>query len=188
MANLYRDCVGAVIVNSNDRVLAGKRSNTANNLWQMPQGGVNDNEDEYDAIVREVFEEIGIEGRNLYYIATTDGYHSYDLPVEYRDKTEWGTKYIGQRQRWFLFKFMGDNDNIALPFIASNNSLDLDSSGSITYPHDYKKNTTNEVYAEFCGYCWMNSTELVESVVSFKVNIYKSVFEEFSTYIPNLAN
>ena len=109
-SQFYRAGVGALIVNAAGEVLAFERSDIAG-AWQLPQGGLETGEEPLDAVIREVFEETGIDARDLALLAEHPRLLSYELPPELRsNKTG-----RGQTQRWFLFRFQGDPADIELP-------------------------------------------------------------------------
>ncbi|MDR2007682.1 MAG: RNA pyrophosphohydrolase [Alphaproteobacteria bacterium] len=103
--NMYRKGVGAVIINSAGKIFVGERRDVAGE-WQMPQGGLDGDEELELAIFRELKEEVGTDKFEI--IAKTD-WLRYELPTDFR-KNFWGGKYIGQEQVWFFLRFTG-NDN-----------------------------------------------------------------------------
>lgn len=107
----YRKCVGACILNEENKVFVGQRADSGMEAWQMPQGGVENNESTIDAGYREVYEETGI--KNLTLIKESDNWYYYDLPTELIP-TLWGGKYRGQKQKWLLFRFVGTSNEINL--------------------------------------------------------------------------
>lgn len=109
MSNLYRKGVGACILNSKNQIFMAERLDIKNQ-WQMPQGGVDENEDLDIAIFRELLEEVGTDKFEI--IAKTD-WLKYDLPVEHRANLIKG-KYIGQKQIWYFLKFTGVDTDINL--------------------------------------------------------------------------
>ncbi|MBL6785766.1 MAG: RNA pyrophosphohydrolase [Rickettsiales bacterium] len=109
--NDYRAGVGAVILNNKGAIFAGKRlEKFVVKGWQMPQGGIDDGEDELTALKREVYEETGIKSFNV--LAQTNWLY-YDLP-ESVAKRFWSGKFKGQRQIWFKLEFTGDEAEIDL--------------------------------------------------------------------------
>ena len=109
MQNKYRKCVGIMILNNNNEILVGRRIDHPSGFWQMPQGGIDDNEKPEDAVWREMMEEIGTNKVTLMKIS--DKWHNYDIPNKTLKTLPWGKKYKGQTQKWFAFKFIGKNDN-----------------------------------------------------------------------------
>jgi len=144
--------VGIVLLNQNNDIFVGKRLDNPENFWQMPQGGVNQNEDFLQAAKRELEEETGI--RSIKLIKELDGWLIYDLPKNLLGKI-WGGKYRGQKQKWFVMKFLGKNDEINI-------------------------NTQNP---EFSDWKWIKISKLPEVVINFKVNIYKKLKEKLETLI-----
>ncbi|MCB1971749.1 MAG: RNA pyrophosphohydrolase [Geminicoccaceae bacterium] len=101
----YRKCVGILLLNGEHRVLVGRRIDAGNNGgWQMPQGGIDDNEDEHAAALREMSEEIGTRSADL--LMGSNVWRSYDLPAEIAQRM-WNGAYLGQTQRWMAFRFTG---------------------------------------------------------------------------------
>jgi len=139
--------VGIVLLNNDNRVFVGKRIDNPSNFWQMPQGGVNKNENFFNAAKRELEEETGIKSIKL--IKELDDWLTYDLPENLLGKI-WKGKYKGQKQRWFIMKFIGNNSEINVK-------------------------TKNP---EFLEWKWIQPSELPNVAVDFKVNIYKKVSKE----------
>lgn len=109
-SQFYRASVGAVIVNAAGEALAFERTGIAG-AWQLPQGGLEAGEEPLDAVIREVFEETGIDACDLALLAEHPRLLSYELPPEMRSQKTGR----GQTQRWFLFRFDGDPNAIELP-------------------------------------------------------------------------
>ena len=99
-----RKGVGIVLLNNKNKIFVGKRIDNPNNYWQMPQGGVDEGEDNLNAALRELEEETSITSVQL--IREIEGYLTYDLPDNLLGII-WKGKYKGQRQKWFIFKFEG---------------------------------------------------------------------------------
>ena len=146
----YRKCVGMMILNSNNEILVGRRIDHPSGYWQMPQGGIDDNENPEEAVWREMMEEIGTNNADLYKVSS--GWVKYNIPKETLDNLPWGKKYIGQTQKWFIFKFSGQNDDINVE-------------------------TQNP---EFSEWKWLKHSELVENAVPFKRKTYETILSEFS--------
>ena len=104
-----RKGVGIVLLNSNNKVFVGKRIDNPINLWQMPQGGVDKNEDSFQAACRELREETGIKSIKL--IKEINYFLTYELPENLLGKI-WKGKYRGQKQKWFVMKFIGKESEI----------------------------------------------------------------------------
>ena len=103
--------VGVIVLNEKNRVFVGKRKDNPVDKWQMPQGGVNEGEKLIDAMKRELEEETGI--KNIKILKEIDGWSKYELPKNLLGKI-WRGKYRGQKQKWFIVKFIGDEDEINL--------------------------------------------------------------------------
>ena len=136
--------VGIVLLNHENNIFVGKRIDNPKDSWQMPQGGVNKNENFLKAAKRELEEETGIKSVEL--IKELDGWFKYDLPKDLLGKL-WKGKYRGQKQKWFVMKFIGKIDEINLK----------------------SKNP------EFFDWKWIKPSELPEIAVNFKVDIYKEI-------------
>ena len=105
----FRANVGAVIINAKGMVLAFERKKIPGS-WQCPQGGLDEDEEPQEAIIREIWEETGIETTHLELLATVPRWLVYELPEEYRNEKTGR----GQVQRWFLFRFTGTDDEITM--------------------------------------------------------------------------
>ena len=152
----YRPCVGVMLVNSAGRVFVGKRiDNKEMDAWQMPQGGIDDGEDLHAAALRELHEETGVTSHLVTIIAETRDELLYDLPDFLMGKM-WGGKYRGQRQKWLLMRFSGEDANI-----------DLNA-------HEH---------AEFEAWRWVEPEQVPELIVPFKKRVYRQVVEEFRDLI-----
>ena len=145
-----RTGVGIILLNHENNIFVGKRIDNPKNSWQMPQGGVDQNENFLQAAKRELEEETGIKSVKL--IKEFDGWLKYDLP-EYLLGKLWEGKYRGQKQKWFVMKFIGKTDEI-----------------------DVK--TKNP---EFLDWKWIAPSELLNVAVNFKVDIYKKIKEQLTS-------
>ncbi|MGR3573004.1 RNA pyrophosphohydrolase [Brevirhabdus sp.] len=146
----YRTCVGVVMIDGYGRIFAGERIDTPA-AWQMPQGGVDAGEDPAAAALRELREETGVSGDLVEPIDELDEWLTYDLPAELVPHV-WNGRFRGQRQRWFMHRFSGTDEQINIA----------------TQP------------PEFQQWRWMESAELIEAIVPFKRDIYRRVLKEFS--------
>ena len=146
--------VGVILLNSENKVFVGKRIDNPKNFWQMPQGGVDKNENFLEAAKRELKEETGVKSVKL--IKELDGWLKYELPENLLGKILEG-KYRGQKQKWFIMKFVGKEDEINVK-------------------------TKNP---EFLDWKWVESSKLPSIAVSFKVNLYKKLKEELNFLNPN---
>ena len=139
--------VGIVLLNQKNKVFVGKRIDNPKNFWQMPQGGVDLNEDFLEAAKRELKEETGIKSVKL--IKELKEWMEYDLPKNLLGKI-WKGKYRGQKQKWYIMKFLGNDNEIN---IKSRNP-------------------------EFLEWKWVEPSSLPDIVVDFKIAIYKKIKEE----------
>ncbi|MCL6252110.1 RNA pyrophosphohydrolase [Altererythrobacter sp. KTW20L] len=150
---LYRPCVGTMMVNSAGLAFVGKRiDNKEGDWWQMPQGGVDPGEDLDVAMVRELGEETGVAKRHLEIVTRLGRELFYDLPPELQGKL-WKGRYVGQRQVWYLVRFLGEDSDIRL---------------------DAHK------HPEFCEFRWVEPALLPDLIVPFKRTIYEAVVEGFA--------
>ena len=145
---LYRPCVGIALFDSNGRVFVGERLD-APEAWQMPQGGVDPDEDIKQAALREMKEEIGTDKADVIRIAEQT--IRYDLPSDIAKKI-WDGKYCGQEQTWVALRYTGEDKDIDLNAFT---------------------------YAEFSSWQWANLTELPDLIVPFKRDVYSQVIEMF---------
>lgn len=107
----YRNCVGIMLLNSENKIFIAKRIDVSNNAWQMPQGGIEGDELPLDAALRELKEEIGT--NNVALIAQLDEWLTYNFPESLGARL-WGGQYKGQRQKWFALRFLGKDEDINL--------------------------------------------------------------------------
>ena len=142
--------VGIVLLNQKNEVFVGRRIDNPKNSWQMPQGGVDQNEDFLQAAKRELEEETGIKSAKL--IKELDGWFKYDLPKNLLGKL-WKGKYRGQKQKWFVMKFLGKRGEINI-------------------------NTRNP---EFLDWKWIKLSKLPDIAVDFKLDIYKKIKKELTS-------
>ena len=144
--------VGIVVLNSKNQVFVGKRKDNPFNNWQMPQGGVDLDEPLLIAMKRELKEETSI--KNIEVLKEFDQWFEYELPENLIGKI-WKGKYRGQKQKWFIVRFISPENEINI-------------------------NTKNP---EFIEWKWINMFLLPDLIVSFKKNIYKKVLDELKKYI-----
>ena len=149
----YRNGVGMVILNQNKKIFIGQRFDKDESAWQMPQGGIDKNENPHDACIRELTEETGIY-KNFKIIYKTKNWYSYDLPKNLQKKL-WRGKYKGQIQQWFLIDFFGEDNEINIK----------------TKRPEFKK------------WKWASKDELMSLIVPFKKNLYEKTFIEFSNFL-----
>ena len=147
-----RTGVGIVVLNRQNKVFVAKRIDNPKDFWQMPQGGVDKGEDFLTAAYRELREETSIE--NVELIQEFEGTLTYDLP-EHLLGVIWKGKYKGQKQKWFLMRYLGDNSDI---------------------------NIQTEK-PEFLDWKWIDLDLITEVVVDFKLHIYKQLKEKIKKII-----
>ena len=142
--------VGIALLNHENKIFVGKRIDNPVNSWQMPQGGVDKNESFLEAAKRELEEETSIQTVEV--LKELNEWLTYDLPKNLLGKL-WEGKYRGQKQKWFIMKFLGKNDEINI----------------------------RTKRPEFLDWKWINSSDLPGVAVDFKVNIYRKMVEELAT-------
>ena len=144
--------VGIIVLNNKNRVFVGKRKDNPSNQWQMPQGGVNKDENYLTAMKRELMEETSI--TNVKIIKEINKMYEYELP-ENLIGIIWKGKYRGQKQKWFITKFLGKNDEI----------------------------NVNTDYPEFIEWKWVDAKMLPDVIVDFKRNLYLDLLKEIELVI-----
>ncbi|QIR84037.1 RNA pyrophosphohydrolase [Paracoccus sp. AK26] len=149
----YRPCAGVVLMNAEGLVFAGQRIDMPG-AWQMPQGGIDGDETPRDAALRELTEETGVAPDKVEVLAETPGWVYYDLPPELLGKV-WKGRYGGQRQKWVLMRFLGEDADIR---------IDTD-------------------HPEFQEWRWMPPTALLENIVPFKRGVYEEVLAAFQGWL-----
>ncbi|NCP62986.1 MAG: RNA pyrophosphohydrolase [Alphaproteobacteria bacterium] len=146
--SLYRPNVGIMLLNKEGKVFVAQRLDSPGPAWQMPQGGIDEGEDYRAAALRELEEETSISHVEI--LKESRGWYHYDLPPELQGKI-WGGEYVGQRQKWFLMRYSGEDSDINL---------------KTSHP-------------EFSSWKWVDAKNLTDLAVSFKVHVYKSLVKEF---------
>ena len=139
-----RQGVGVIILNNQNKIFVGKRKDNPVDKWQMPQGGIDQGEDHLTAMKRELYEETSI--KNIKVIKELEGYYEYMLPQNLVEVI-WKGKFKGQRQKWFVTKFVGNEKEINL-------------------------NTKNP---EFIEWKWIIADELPNVIVNFKKEMYQKI-------------
>ena len=147
-----RKGVGVILLNSNNKVFVAKRIDNPKNFWQMPQGGVDNNEDFLSAALRELKEETSINKVEL--IKELDGMTTYELPDNLLGII-WKGKYRGQKQKWFLMRFIGNDSEINL----------------------------KTKHPEFLDWKWIDIENITEKVVDFKLHVYEKIKFELKNSI-----
>ena len=110
MSDKYRSCVGMMILNDTNKILVGRRLDHPSGFWQMPQGGIDEDENPEEAVWREMMEEIGTNNATL--IKISNQWLNYDIPDDTLKTLPWGHIYKGQIQKWFAFSFTGHDSDI----------------------------------------------------------------------------
>tara|TARA_X000001036_G_C20303072_1_gene653192 strand:- start:40 stop:510 length:471 start_codon:yes stop_codon:yes gene_type:complete len=144
--------VGVIILNNENKVFVGKRKDNPLDKWQMPQGGVDKGEDYLAAMKRELFEETSIKSFKI--LKEIEGIFEYELPKNLVGVI-WKGKYRGQKQKWFIVRFQGAENEINL-------------------------NTKNP---EFIEWKWISARLLPNVIVNFKKNLYINLLEEINKFI-----
>lgn len=150
----YRPCAGVTLINRDGLIFAGRRIDSAAPAWQMPQGGIDAGEDPANAALRELWEETGVTDALVEQLAEAPEWITYDLPPELLGKV-WKGRYRGQKQRWFLFRFLGDDAQV-----------------NIATDHP-----------EFSEWRWIGAEEMVEAIVPFKRAVYEQVIDAFRPWL-----
>ena len=139
-----RSGVGIVVLNKENKVFVARRIDNPKNYWQMPQGGVDHDEDYLVAAYRELREETGI--KNIELIKELDGFTTYKLPTNLLGII-WKGKYKGQKQKWFVMRFLGNDDEINI----------------------------KTKRPEFLDWKWIELDKITDLVVKFKLDVYKEI-------------
>ena len=147
-----RTGVGIIVLNKQNKIFVGKRKDNPGDKWQMPQGGVDEGEDYITAMKRELFEETSIQ--NIEIIKEIDKIYQYELP-ENLVGIIWKGKYRGQKQKWFITRFLGEEKEINL----------------------------NTKHAEFIDWKWIEPKFLPEVIVNFKKDLYLNLLKEINLVI-----
>jgi putative (di)nucleoside polyphosphate hydrolase len=147
-----RTGVGIVVLNSKNKVFVGKRKDNPFDKWQMPQGGVDTNEPLLIAMKRELEEETSI--KSIKVLKKFNQWLEYDLPEDLIGKI-WNGQYRGQKQKWFIVRFLGEENEINI----------------------------NTKHPEFIEWKWIDMNFLPDLIVNFKKHIYKNILVELKKYI-----
>ncbi|GAA3722026.1 RNA pyrophosphohydrolase [Sphingomonas cynarae] len=146
----YRPCAGIMLIDRTGRVFVGQRMDSTLEAWQMPQGGIDPGEEPLTAAMRELGEETGIAPDKVELIEAADGDFVYDLPPELVGKV-WKGRWRGQTQRWFLFRFLGEDTDIDIA----------------------------TAHQEFRAWRWIEPDDLPRLIVPFKRALYEAVLAAF---------
>tara|TARA_E500000178_G_scaffold354706_1_gene424684 strand:+ start:5371 stop:5838 length:468 start_codon:yes stop_codon:yes gene_type:complete len=147
-----RQGVGIILLNQNNDVFVAKRKDNPIDKWQMPQGGIDKNETPFDAMKRELAEETSV--TNIKVIKEIENWLEYELPPYLLGKI-WKGRFRGQKQKWFIVKFIGNDDEINL----------------------------NTKHPEFIEWKWINYNNLPKVIVDFKKEVYKKLTIELKQLI-----
>ncbi len=147
-----RTGVGIIVLNKNNQVFVGKRKDNPGDKWQMPQGGVDKGEDFITAMKRELSEETSI--KNIEILREINQIYEYELPKNLIGII-WKGKFRGQRQKWFITRFIGQDSEINL----------------------------KTKYQEFIDWKWVEPEKLPEIIVDFKKNLYLNLLKEINSFI-----
>ena len=148
----FRLNVAFILVNNQGKVLLAKR--IKQNAWQLPQGGINENENLLDTLYRELYEEVGLNSKDVSVIANTKYWLSYKFPIRIKKYRE--PLFVGQKQKWFLLRFNGEDNQICLNL---------------------------SVKPEFDAWQWVSYWYPLHIIVDFKRQVYFKALRELSTYI-----
>ena len=148
----YRLGVGIFLLNKEKKLWVGKRIDFKTDFWQMPQGGIDENESPRQAMIRELGEEVGLK-KNFQIADESKQWLSYMLPSELKEKI-WKGRYIGQKQKWFVCNFLGSDGEINL----------------------------NTHKPEFSDWKWINPKDAIKFVVPFKKDLYLKVLHAFEKH------
>lgn len=151
----YRPAAAVMLLNSEDKVFVAQRIDNALDAWQMPQGGLDPDEDPQAGALRELEEETGIPQHLVEILGRAPDVLLYDLPPELQGKI-WGGKYRGQAQHWFIARFLGRDEDVNI----------------------------DTLEPEFRAWKWADASELVDLIVPFKKTLYAQVVAAFGDYLP----
>jgi len=150
----YRANVGVMVLSKSGDVFVAQRLEHYANAWQMPQGGIDPGEGPAEAALRELEEETGINSSKVVILAETQNWIPYELPPDLIPKL-WNGKYRGQKQKWFLMRFLGEDTDINIE--------------------------TEE--PEFSSWKWIAPSALPDAIVPFKRDVYVAVLEAFQSHL-----
>jgi putative (di)nucleoside polyphosphate hydrolase len=151
----YRQCAGVLLVNQHGRIWVGERNDTPG-AWQMPQGGIEADEDPRAAALRELAEETAVS--NVAFLAEAPDWLKYDLPSDLRGGV-WRGRWRGQMQKWYAFRHLGDDTEVDVLGVSD---------------------------PEFDRWQWVELDELPELIIAFKRPVYAALVEIFRPAITEL--
>jgi putative (di)nucleoside polyphosphate hydrolase len=152
--HLYRLGAGIMLLNKEGKVWVGARIDNPDDAWQMPQGGIDDDEEPWPGALRELQEETAIRPDLVEYVAEHPERLRYDLPDEWREKL-WGGQWRGQMQHWFLARFLGKDSDVNL----------------------------QTGHPEFRDWKWVDPSALPGLIVPFKRELYLRLLQDFAAYL-----
>jgi len=156
----YRPNVGIMLINDAGLIFAAQRLDAPKLLgepvaaWQMPQGGIDDGEDPRTAALRELEEEIGVPPALVQVVAETPDWLTYDLPHDVVPRI-WKGRFRGQKQKWYLLRFLGRDEQIDL----------------------------EQEHPEFSDWRWIGADDMIAAIVPFKRDIYRQVVAAFRSHL-----
>lgn len=150
----YRPNVGVMLIDGRGLIFAAQRLDSALPAWQMPQGGIDAGEDPRRAALRELEEETGVPPALVQVLAETPDWLTYDLPHDIVPRI-WKGRFRGQRQKWYLMRFLGRDDQIDIA----------------------------REHPEFSAWRWISADEMLEAIVPFKREIYGQVVQAFRAHL-----
>lgn len=150
----YRPAVGVMLLNPENKVFVGQRLDSQLEAWQMPQGGLDPGEEPHEGALRELEEETGIARALVEIVARSAREFDYDLPEDLQGRL-WGGNYRGQRQTWFLCRFLGTDEDVRI----------------------------ETAEPEFRAWKWADPRDLPAMIVPFKRQLYQAVLHEFAEHL-----
>jgi putative (di)nucleoside polyphosphate hydrolase len=150
----YRPNVGIMLINGDGLIFAAQRLDSEVAAWQMPQGGIDKGEDPRTAALRELEEEIGVPPALVQVVAETPDWLTYDLPHDIVPRI-WKGRYRGQKQKWYLLRYLGRDEQIDL----------------------------EQDHPEFSEWRWIDPDAMIAAIVPFKRDMYRQVVAAFRAHL-----